>query len=126
MIQFPTERNIVLLDSQNDEFWGPIKELVDEYFPLREEYWSFLSLFEIQCNGSYMYLDQERIDDRFEGWDANNPDHPETQRKLLNKEFKLTRRDDSYDEQLTLVLWTLQQKGLIAPLTDIYLIRVWW
>lgn len=125
MIEFPTEQNSVVLDV-HDDFWNPIKELVDEHFPLRDAYWSFIDLFECHSNGWHMTLEQESVDECFGWWDAEKPENAEMQQRILNKEFQLNRPSDMYDQQITIVLWALQQKGLIAPLTQTYLIRIWW
>lgn len=125
MIEFPTQTNVVVLDV-HDDFWNPIKELIDEHFPLRDNYWSFLNLFEIQSNGWHMELDQSMIDELGGYWEEDDPDNEQLKHQLLNYEYKLERTADQYDEQITVVLWALQQKGLIAPLTAKYLIDVWW
>lgn len=125
MIEFPAQTTVVVLDV-HDDFWNLIKELVDEHFPLRDEYWSFLDLFERHSNGWHMELDQTMIDDLGGYWEEDDPDNEQLKHQLLNYEYVLERTADQYDEQITVVLWALQQKGLVAPLITKYLIDVWW
>lgn len=117
-LAWPAPQNVVLIDTQGSWFRNELTPLIEEHFPLRENYWSPLNLFMIQGNDSFSEI---RVADIIIGEGVD----PEDEERILSGDYLLHR---DYDwQEISVVLWCLYKKELIIlPECDTILFRVWW
>jgi hypothetical protein len=131
MIAYPDPTQYIYIDITNHWFDKEFIPLLDEHFPNRDPYWSTSNLFRIQSNDTYQILTWEDVLDVVESDDCYEypgrgsvPEGGVLKPFLLDGSYKLKRQDHGSD--ISYVLWTFVQKGLMEIPQHPLLFSIWW